>query len=138
MRRDRVEYSQDSERGVGLLEQPRGRDGSVIEVAVAAGGAACGWRRRPVAAAVVSTASKRSNWALRSWPACTGASPETVRKVRRQQAEQLWDQGFMLGLGGPVTYERASRLRELAATMPLEWLLLETDAPDQPDAGAPG
>ena len=56
----------------------------------------------------------------------------------RQQAEQLWDQGFMLGLGGPVTYERASRLRELAATMPLEWLLLETDAPDQPDAASRG
>lgn len=52
----------------------------------------------------------------------------------RQQAEQLWEQGFMLGLGGPVTYERANRLRQLATTMPLEWLLLETDAPDQTDA----
>ncbi len=51
----------------------------------------------------------------------------------QQQAEQLWEQGFLLGLGGPVTYERAKRLRKLAATMPLEWLLLETDAPDQPD-----
>ena len=40
----------------------------------------------------------------------------------------------MLGLGGPVTYERANRLRRLAAGMPLEFLLLETDAPDQPDA----
>lgn len=56
----------------------------------------------------------------------------------RQQAEQLWEQGFMLGLGGPVTYERASRLRALAAAMPLEWLLLETDAPDQPDAAIRG
>ena len=56
----------------------------------------------------------------------------------RQQAEHLWNQGFLLGLGGPVTYERARRLRELAATMPLEWLLLETDAPDQPDAGIRG
>lgn len=52
----------------------------------------------------------------------------------QQQAQMLWSQGFMLGLGGPVTYERAKRLRRLAATMPLEWLLLETDAPDQPDA----
>jgi TatD DNase family protein len=52
----------------------------------------------------------------------------------RQQAENLWQQGFLLGLGGPVTYGRANRLRTLAATMPLEWLLLETDAPDQPDA----
>lgn len=50
-----------------------------------------------------------------------------------QQAEMLARQGFLLGLGGPVTYERAHRLRRLAAEMPLEWLLLETDAPDQPD-----
>ena len=56
----------------------------------------------------------------------------------RQQAEKLWELDFMLGLGGPVTYERASRLRKLAATMPLEHLLLETDAPDQPDAGIRG
>jgi TatD DNase family protein len=44
----------------------------------------------------------------------------------------------MLGLGGPVTYERANRLRKLATEMPLEHLLLETDAPDQPDAGIRG
>ena len=55
-----------------------------------------------------------------------------------QQARQLWEQGFLVGLGGPVTYERANRLRRLAAEMPLEWLLLETDAPDQPDAGHRG
>lgn len=52
----------------------------------------------------------------------------------RQQAERLWEQDFMLGLGGPVTYDRANRLRELAATMPLERLLLETDSPDQVDS----
>jgi TatD DNase family protein len=51
-----------------------------------------------------------------------------------EQARQLWKLGFMIGLGGPVTYERARRLRRLAASMPLEFLLLETDAPDQPDA----
>lgn len=56
----------------------------------------------------------------------------------RQQAEKLWELGFMLGLGGPVTYERANRLRTLAATMPLEYLLLETDAPDQPDSSIRG
>lgn len=50
-----------------------------------------------------------------------------------EQARQLWKLGFLLGLGGPVTYPRANRLRTLAATMPLEYLLLETDAPDQPD-----
>src|SRR3546814_15947106 len=56
----------------------------------------------------------------------------------RQQAEQLWDLGFLLGIGGPVTYERARRLRELVAGMPLEHLLLETDAPDQPDSAIRG
>jgi len=55
-----------------------------------------------------------------------------------EQARQLWDLGFLLGVGGPVTYERARRLRRLVATMPLEHLLLETDAPDQPDAGIRG
>lgn len=51
----------------------------------------------------------------------------------RQQAEMLANHGFLLGLGGPVTYPRANRLRTVAATVPLEWLALETDAPDQPD-----
>lgn len=51
-----------------------------------------------------------------------------------EQARQLYDLGFMVGLGGPVTYDRAHRLRKLAATLPLDQLLLETDAPDQPDA----
>ncbi|PXV60838.1 TatD DNase family protein [Dyella jiangningensis] len=51
-----------------------------------------------------------------------------------QQAEQLWNMGFHLGIGGPVTYERAQRLRHIVATMPVERLLLETDAPDQPGA----
>lgn len=55
-----------------------------------------------------------------------------------EQARQLSQAGFLLGLGGPVTYERANRLRKLAATMPLEWLLLETDSPDQPDCDIRG
>ena len=51
-----------------------------------------------------------------------------------EQAAQLHRLGFLLGIGGPVTYERAQRLRRLVATMPIEHLLLETDSPDQPDA----
>ena len=35
-------------------------------------------------------------------------------------------------------FERAQRLRRTVANMPIEWLLLETDAPDQPDACCPG
>jgi len=55
-----------------------------------------------------------------------------------EQARQLFAMGFCLGLGGPVTYERARRIRRVATTMPLEFLLLETDAPDQPDSGRRG
>ena len=49
-----------------------------------------------------------------------------------EQAAQLYRLDFCLGLGGPVTYERAQRLRRLVSDMPIERLLLETDAPDQP------
>lgn len=56
----------------------------------------------------------------------------------RQQAEQLWERGFLLGIGGPVTYARAKRLRRLVADMPIEYLLLETDSPDQPDCHTQG
>lgn len=55
-----------------------------------------------------------------------------------EQAWRLWDIGFHLGIGGPVTYERARRLRRLVASMPIEYLLLETDAPDQPGAAHRG
>jgi TatD DNase family protein len=50
-----------------------------------------------------------------------------------EQARQLWKLGFCLGIGGPITFDRAQRLRRIVATMPIEFLLLETDAPDQPD-----
>lgn len=55
-----------------------------------------------------------------------------------EQARQLFDLGFHLGIGGPVTFERAQRLRRTVATMPIEHLLLETDSPDQPDAAHRG
>lgn len=55
-----------------------------------------------------------------------------------QQAEKLCGMGFLLGIGGPVTHERAQRLRNIVRTLPIDFLLLETDAPDQPDAGIRG
>ncbi|BFI95746.1 MAG: TatD family hydrolase [Rhodanobacter sp.] len=55
-----------------------------------------------------------------------------------EQARRLWQLGFLLGIGGPVTYERAQRLRRIVASMPIEFLLLESDAPDQPDANHRG
>jgi TatD DNase family protein len=48
------------------------------------------------------------------------------------QARVLWREGFCVGIGGPVTFERAQRLRRVVAALPAEQLLLESDAPDQP------
>ncbi len=50
----------------------------------------------------------------------------------RQQADEFIKLGFKLGFGGAMTYPRATRLRELAATLPLDSIVLETDAPDIP------
>ncbi|WP_020396196.1 TatD family hydrolase [Thiolinea disciformis] len=52
----------------------------------------------------------------------------------QQQVDSLMEQGFYVGIGGTVTYERAQRLRRIVAALPSECLLLETDAPDQPDS----
>ena len=50
----------------------------------------------------------------------------------RQQAEAFIALGFKLGFGGAMTFDRALRIRELAKTLPLEAIVLETDAPDMP------
>lgn len=50
----------------------------------------------------------------------------------RQQAEEFIKLGFKLGFGGAMTFPRATRIRELAASLPLESIVLETDAPDIP------
>jgi TatD DNase family protein len=47
-----------------------------------------------------------------------------------QQAQACIDLGLKLGFGGAVTFDRASQLRRLAATLPLAAIVLETDAPD--------
>lgn len=49
-----------------------------------------------------------------------------------QQARAFIALGFKLGFGGAVTYERALQLRRLVSTLPLEAIVLETDAPDMP------
>ncbi len=50
----------------------------------------------------------------------------------RQQADEFIKLGFKLGFGGAMTFPRASRIRELAAKLPLDAIVLETDAPDIP------
>ena len=49
-----------------------------------------------------------------------------------QQAQAFIALGFKLGFGGAMTYPRALQLRRLAATLPLESIVLETDSPDMP------
>jgi len=49
-----------------------------------------------------------------------------------QQALTFVAMGFKLGFGGAMTFERALQLRHLAQTLPLEAIVLETDAPDIP------
>lgn len=49
-----------------------------------------------------------------------------------QQAQGFLSLGFKLGFGGAMTFERALRLRHLAQSLPLDAIVLETDAPDIP------
>ena len=48
------------------------------------------------------------------------------------QAAAFIKLGFKLGFGGAMTFDRALQLRHLAATLPLDAIVLETDAPDMP------
>lgn len=50
----------------------------------------------------------------------------------KQIADQLIEWGFYLGIGGPLTYPKNNDLRELFKTIPLDNVLLETDAPFLP------
>ena len=52
----------------------------------------------------------------------------------RQQAESLISQGFYLGIGAALTCSKNSRFRDLVSKLPLDRLLIETDAPDQSPA----
>lgn len=47
-----------------------------------------------------------------------------------QQAQQFMELGFRLGFGGTLTYDRAQKIRGLARALPIEAIVLETDAPD--------
>ena len=47
-----------------------------------------------------------------------------------QQAKAFIDAGFCLGFGGAMTFTRALQIRRLAADLPLDSIVLETDAPD--------
>ena len=67
---------------------------------------------------------------LRQTKVCGGIAHAFNGSV--QQAQAFMGLGFALGFGGAMTFERATALRELARTLPIEALVLETDAPDIP------
>lgn len=52
-----------------------------------------------------------------------------------QQGRALVDLGCFLGTGGVITYDRARKTRDALKRLPLDALVLETDAPDMPPAG---
>lgn len=56
----------------------------------------------------------------------------------RQQADIFISMGFRLGFGGAMTFEGSRRIRALASSLPLEAIVLETDAPDMPPAWGQG
>ncbi len=51
-----------------------------------------------------------------------------------EQANRLIGMGFRLGYGGAMTYEGSRRIRRLAALLPAEAIVLETDCPDMPSS----
>lgn len=53
-------------------------------------------------------------------------------------AQQYIDRGFLLGIGGTITYERARKTKETIRRISLKHLVLETDSPDMPINGYKG
>ncbi len=49
-----------------------------------------------------------------------------------QQAERFLELGFVLGIGGAITYPRAQKLRRVISSLPIHAFVLETDAPGMP------
>ena len=47
-----------------------------------------------------------------------------------QQAQMYIELGFKLGFGGTLTYENSTKIHKLAKELPLDAIVLETDAPD--------
>ncbi len=55
-----------------------------------------------------------------------------------EQAYRLIELGFKLGIGGTITYSRATKTREVVRKLDSSHFLLETDAPDMPICGRQG
>ncbi len=55
-----------------------------------------------------------------------------------EQARVFWSKGIYLGVGGVISYERASKTRKALSVVPLDSVVLETDSPDMPLSGGQG
>ena len=55
-----------------------------------------------------------------------------------QQAMEWVRLGFLIGVGGTITYPRANKTRDAIQRLSLENIVLETDAPDMPILGYQG
>ncbi len=55
-----------------------------------------------------------------------------------QQAHHFIRMGFCISVCGTLTYDRARKIRQIAAELPRDSLVIETDAPDIPPAGHKG
>ena len=55
----------------------------------------------------------------------------------QEEAREYIKLGFRLGLGGAATWPQANRLRKVVAGLPLDAIVLETDAPDMAPAMHP-
>ncbi|WP_417329006.1 TatD family hydrolase [Halomonas cupida] len=85
---------------------------------------------------------------------CVRANDDVARRLRQlgpakgglihafsgsaQQALRFDELGYVLGLGGAVTYPRAARLRRAVTSLPDHAYVLESDSPDMPLAGYQG
>lgn len=87
---------------------------------------------------VILHVRRSADWLLKYLRAIPPASGLACRGIAHafngslQQAQMFIDLGFKLGFGGALTYDRALQLRRLVTTVPLDALVLETDAPDMP------
>jgi len=55
-----------------------------------------------------------------------------------QQAKAYLDRGFKLGIGGTISYQRAKKTINTVKKLPLDSMVLETDAPSMPLEGFQG
>ncbi|MGO1247554.1 MAG: TatD family hydrolase [Oceanisphaera sp.] len=89
----------------------------------------------PVILHSVGTHDRVLKW-LRRYPVVGGVVHGFSGSL--QQAEAFWKLGFYIGVGGSISYPRANKTRRAIAVLPVEALVLETDAPDMPLCGFQG